>query len=46
MTWLAETPIAVINACQQMMPRLEAEDSLLAASRVGLAGRMDSAVGQ
>jgi hypothetical protein len=28
MTWLAETPIAVINACQQMLPRIEAEESL------------------
>jgi hypothetical protein len=33
MTWLAETPIAVIVACQKMLPRLEAQDTLRAFNR-------------
>jgi hypothetical protein len=31
-----ETPAAVLRACYQMIPRLQAEESLLAAQRVGL----------
>lgn len=33
MTWLAETPVSVVQACISMLPRLEAEESVLAANR-------------
>lgn len=33
MTWLAETPVSVVQACMAMLPRLEAQESLQAANR-------------
>lgn len=36
MHWLAEIPQAVVNAHVAMLPRLDAEESLLAAMRVGV----------
>jgi hypothetical protein len=36
MTWLAETPRAVVRAHLLMLPRLDAEESLSAAQRVAV----------
>jgi hypothetical protein len=36
LAWLTATPIAVFRACLAWLPRLEAEESLLACSRVAL----------
>jgi hypothetical protein len=42
MTWLGKTPIAVIRACQRMMPRLEARDALRQVYRGAVAaGRVE-----
>jgi len=34
--WVAEVPSALVNACAIMLPRLEAEESMLAATRVAM----------
>jgi hypothetical protein len=36
MTWLARTPLAVVRACLDMLPRLEAEESILAVNRTAV----------
>jgi len=36
MMWLRETPAAVIEACMAMLPRLEAEESVLAQNVVAM----------
>jgi len=36
MHWLTAVPCAIVRACLVMMPRLEAEESLLQADRVGI----------
>lgn len=36
MSWLTETPRRIVRACLAMLPRLQAEESLLAVRRTGL----------
>lgn len=36
MTWLAETPMAVVRACVSQMSKLRARDSIRAATRVAM----------
>ena len=44
MTWLDRTPRAIVRACLLMLPRLQAEESLLTSQRIAVGtGSMKSA---
>lgn len=34
--WLAELPMGIVRACMRMLPRLQAEEAIEAAERVGV----------
>lgn len=43
--WLAEIPLGIVRACTRMMPRLRAEESVLATERIGVGTGSVGAIG-